>query len=265
MTGKVMHSYTSELKALLIKAVSQALADAKNPGLLFSGGIDSSILAVLLSSPSSSPISLIVSGTRSSKDVGAAQTAALHLDLPIEICYFTLEELEKTLPEILTAAKSTDVLQISLAIPLFFAAARANELGISTLFTGQGADELFGGYARFERLIIQSGSNATIAEMKKAFNYLLVTTLPCQQAVAQYHKVKLAAPYLNSKVISFATNLPLNSKILVSEDNVIRKRILRQLAKTLHLSNEIIHAPKRAAQYGSGASRLLTKLAKQFW
>jgi asparagine synthase (glutamine-hydrolysing) len=254
-----------KLKALLLEATSHALADAKRPGLLFSGGLDSSILASLLSSLSSSPIHLLVSGVDSAKDVSSARSAATLLNLPIVVRSFTIDELEKVLPEILTAANSNDLLQVSLAIPLFFAASKAKEIGISTLFTGQGADELFGGYARFVRILKKAGPSATIAEMKKAFNQLLDTTLPCQQAVAQYFDLKLASPYLDSDVVSFASNLPLQNKISISKDIIIRKRILREVARTLNLPNRIINAPKKAAQFGSGSNRLLSKLAIQFW
>jgi len=265
MTENVKVSSILKLKTLLISATENTISNIENPGLLFSGGLDSSILAVLLSSLTTSPVSLLVSGTESSKDVNAARIAASILKLPIEICIFTIEELEKILPEILAAATSIDVLQVSLAIPLFFAAKKAKELGISTLLTGQGADELFGGYARFERLIIRQGQEATIAEMKKALNELITTTLPCQQAVANHNNIQLAMPYLDPGVVSFASNLPLDKKIYISKNSVTRKHILRELAKNMGLPNEIIHAPKRALQYGSGTSHLLSKLAKQFW
>lgn len=265
MTEKVKASRILKLKTLLLRATKNTISNIENPGLLFSGGLDSSILAALLSSLCTSPVSLLVSGTESSKDVNAARAAAAILELPIEIRVFTIEELEKMLPKILAAVKNIDVLQVSLAIPLFFASKKAKELGISTLLTGQGADELFGGYARFEKLINRQGQEATITEMKKAFNELMTTTLPCQQAVANHNNIQLAMPYLDSEVVSFASNLPLDNKIRISKNGVIRKHILRELAKNMGLPSEIIHAPKRALQYGSGTSRLLVKLAKQFW
>ncbi len=265
LTENVKASKILKLKTILIRAIKNTISNVERPGLLFSGGLDSSILAALLSGLSTSNVSLLVSGTESSKDVNAARAAASILELPLEIRIFTIDELERMLPEILKAAKSTDVLQVSLAVPLFFATKKAKELGISTLLTGQGADELFGGYERFERLIIREGPEATAAEMKKAFNQLITTALPCQQAVANHNSIQLAAPYLNPEVVSFASNLCLDNKICVSKDRVIRKHILRELAKNMGLPSEITHAPKRALQYGSGTSHLLSKLAKQFW
>jgi len=260
-----MADLADELGSLLKAAVSSCLASAGHPGILFSGGLDSGILAVLASKISCRRSLLLVAGSPGSRDVVAAREAARELHLPLEVCLFTLDDVERKLPSIIAAAGSTDVLQVSLAIPLFFAAGWARRLGINLLVSGQGADELFGGYARYERLLLEAGPEAVHSEMEEDLTKLNRVTLPCQLATVQYHGLQMATPYLDRRILDFAGSLPLRHKLQVSNGIVIRKLILRRLARKLKLPSLIVDAKKRAAQYGSGASKFLARLSQSYW
>ena len=135
MVADTFEENTLTLRNLLTNATSQHLASINRSALLFSGGLDSSVLAVLLTTLDPDEIPLIVAGTSSAKDIHAARTAAKTLGLDIEVCFFTHDEVKLALPDILSTSCNTDVLQVSLAIPLYFAAALAHELGITQLFS----------------------------------------------------------------------------------------------------------------------------------
>jgi asparagine synthase (glutamine-hydrolysing) len=265
MTDSMLKVRTAELRELLTQATRRCLTLGEHHALLFSGGLDSSVLAAILSGIHSIPAPLIVAGSSDSKDIEAARQAAGTLDFPLEVRQFTIAEVIKALPSILTAVGTTDVLQVSLAIPLHFAASRAQELGVTVLLSGQGADELFGGYARYERSILEGKTEAADAAMRADFERLLQITLPKQEAIARGQGIQLAAPYLDEPVVAFAEQLPLHYKLLRTGDTIVRKRILRNLAVNLKLPSPIAEAPKRAAQFGSGATRLLTELATSYW
>ncbi|MFX1474651.1 MAG: asparagine synthase C-terminal domain-containing protein [Promethearchaeota archaeon] len=258
-------SNTRKLKTLLGKAITQQLDSVERSGLLFSGGLDSSILLALLSTLNTTPIPLLVAGITSSKDIKAATSAAAALGLQIEVQHFTLDDVERALPTIITASESTDVLQVSLAIPLHFSAIHARKLGVTTLVSGQGADELFGGYARYERLILKEERQSVLAEMIEDLKTLMQVTLPCQKSLVQYHGIQLVTPFLSPGIVAFSKSLPLHHKIITTDSRVVRKRILRKLAKDLRLPGFIVNAPKRALQYGSGSSRILARLSTRFW
>ncbi len=265
MTANAFATNTRKLKTLLSNVVTQQLVSVENKALLFSGGLDSSILLALLSSLNSTPIPLIVVGTTSAKDIQAASRAATALRLQVEIKTFTLDNVRRALPTIINAANSTDVLQVSLAIPLHFAVKRAQKLGVTTLVVGQGADELFGGYARYERLVLKEEMQLVIAEMEEDLKTLERVTLPCQQSLAKFHGTQLVAPFLAPDIVAYSQSLPIHQKIVSTDSGVIRKLILRNLAKDLKLPEFIVKSPKRALQYGSGARRILDKLSTQFW
>ena len=81
----------------------------------------------------------------------------------------------------------------------------------------------------------------------------------------QHFGLELEMPFIDPNILEFSENLSVSFKIDYSSCGVIRKKILRALAQKIELPDEVAKAPKRAAQYGSGASRLLTKLAQEYW
>lgn len=261
---KVLEENAQRLRSLLIRSLTK-LTDRKQFALLFSGGLDSSVIAALLAETKKASFTTLVVGIDTARDITTAKAAAKLLKLPLSIRIITKAEVKTKLTEILTVLRCVDVLQVSLAIPLFFAASYAKDLGLALLVNGQGADELFGGYARHEKFYVNSGSSAVTKEMQVDLEKMQKETFPLQQAVAQLHGLQIATPFLDVQVIDFAKTLPIRYKIHTLEEGIIRKRLLRCLAKQLGLPLQITEAPKRAIQYGSGTQRLLEDLSIQYW
>ncbi|MFW9985086.1 MAG: asparagine synthase C-terminal domain-containing protein [Candidatus Odinarchaeota archaeon] len=265
MKNGTLEAESQKLRGLLTKAISASFKSTDTIGLLFSGGLDSSLLAVLLSNIHSEPIPLFVTGVESAKDIILAREVARFLKLPLTIRFFAVDEVREKLPEILSIISEVDVLQVELAIPLFFVTECAKQFNITTLFTGQGADELFGGYARHEQQFLQSGERASLKEMEKDFAKLLEVILPSQIAVVHHFGINLATPYLNGTLVEFSHQLPFSCKLSKSSQGVIRKRLLRELAYKLGIPPQFAYASKRAFQYGSGTHRVLVDLATEYW
>ena len=74
--------------------------------------------------------------------------------------------------------------------------------------------------------------------------------------------VTLRLPFTYSPLIELGLTIPVSMKIN-PEHNPKRKIILRKLAKTLGLPDEIALKPKKAAQYSSGVSKTLRRIARQ--
>jgi len=72
------------------------------------------------------------------------------------------------------------------------------------------------------------------------------------------HSVELRVPYLDLDVINMAMNIPIKYKIN-SENDLLRKCILREVAQELGVPKEIVKRPKKAAQYGSGIHKMLVR------
>lgn len=265
MTTKTLTDYTQQLKTLLTDAINSSLKPPDDFGVLFSGGLDSSILAAILASLCSEPFPLFVTGITSAKDIPQARLSASHLDLPLTIRIFTHDDVKEKLRQILSICGVVDLLHAELAISFFFATECASQNNVTTIFCGQGADELFGGYARHERHFIESGSETASVEMLSDLKKLQEVTLPCLQTIVNHFGLQLATPFSDTSLIEYSLNLPFSCKLTQSSDGVIRKQLLRHLAQELGLPSQVVNAPKRAVQYGSGVHRILTDLATEYW
>jgi asparagine synthase (glutamine-hydrolysing) len=70
--------------------------------------------------------------------------------------------------------------------------------------------------------------------------------------------VELRVPFLDNDIINLALDIPAKYKIKDNED-VLRKHILRDAAKSIGVPDYIADRPKKAAQYGSGINKILKK------
>ncbi|MDO8056476.1 MAG: asparagine synthase-related protein [Candidatus Hermodarchaeota archaeon] len=254
-----------EFKFLLTNAINSTYNSSASAGLLFSGGLDSSILAVMLAKIHPTTFHLFVSGTELALDIERSRLVADTLKLPLIIRQFTQDDVREVLPEILSLVTVVDVLQVELALPLYLATKCAYQFDMEVLFSGQGADELFGGYARHERHFVQSGEEATLIEMQRDLQKLHEETLPSHCAIVNHFGIELLTPFLSDSLVHFVLDLPFDSKIISTPEGVIRKRFLRLFAQYIGVPKDVANAPKRAMQYGSGAHRLLCNLSQEFW
>jgi asparagine synthase (glutamine-hydrolysing) len=223
------------------------------------------VVTAILSETFSNSFQLFVTGVEAAKDITQARITAESLNLPLTIRMFTAEDVQEALPTILSLIGRVDVLHTELAIPHFFAARCAGNFGIRTLFSGQGADELFGGYAKHEKQLIEADEQAVITQMATDFHLLHQRTLPLMTKIVRHFNLQLVTPFLDPTIQDFSSTLPLSCKIVQTNEGVIRKRVLRLLANSLELPSQVVNAPKRALQYGSGANRILETLAASYW
>lgn len=116
----------------------------RNCCIAFSGGLDSALLASLYDLP-------LISVTSSEKEEEWVRTVAKELSREIEVYRISEEDVSGAIPEVSKAIETEGFLQLSIAIPVHFAMKFAKNNGFDEIMFGQGADELFGGYKRYEK------------------------------------------------------------------------------------------------------------------
>ena len=219
----------------------------------FSGGVDSALLGARLDAP------LYVAGFPESHDVAAARSAAKRLDRDLRVVELTHDAIERAVPEIVAATGRTNAMAIQIALPLYLTAERVAADGFDRLALGQGADELFGGYAKVAKAPEDPRVEAdTVRGAQREVIGTLPHQLPRDVLALRAAGVDPVTPLLHDRVISVA--LRLEDQMLVDGDT--RKWALRQAATT-SLPAEIAMRDKKAAQYGSLAARELDRLARQ--
>ncbi|MFC6864433.1 asparagine synthase C-terminal domain-containing protein [Halomicroarcula sp. GCM10025817] len=227
--------------------------DAEDLAIAFSGGVDSALLAARLDAP------LYVAGFPESHDVEAARSAAAALDCDLTVVELTHDALERAVPELVAATGRTDAMAIQIALPLYLTAERVAADGFDRLAVGQGADELFGGYAK----VAKAPEDPRVeADTVRGAQREVVATLPAQLErdvlALRAAGVEPVAPLLHDDVVGAA--LRLDDRMLV--DGETRKWALRQAALG-SLPEAVATRDKKAAQYGSLAARELDRLARQ--
>ncbi|MFA4640241.1 asparagine synthase (glutamine-hydrolyzing) [Pyrococcus kukulkanii] len=238
--------YREGLKNLLLYSVRLRTRD--EIGILFSGGLDSSLIA-FLASKFSEKVVLYTAGTEDSKDVEWARKVAEELGLTLREYIFSLEEVEGEIERVAFAVEEPNPMNLAIAVPLYFSTKLAREDGVRVLLSGQGADELFGGYAKYL-------DNPGL--MVEDFKMLAERNLARDDKVSMLNGIEVRYPYLDLSFAVLALNVPLSDKIR----NGIRKKILREIALEMGLPQDVAYREKKAMQYGSNSQKLLERIAK---
>ena len=249
---------------MIITTLSKSVKKNLTPdcGVLFSGGVDSSLITALAARHVPG-ITLITVGFSGSNDVkwapDAAQLLGLENNLILKI--IDLDDVESTIPRVMEALETADPMAISLGVPLYIASTKAKSRNINLLLAGQGADELFGGYHRYKEIIKKSTASlheAIVADISR----LPRRDILRDNTVAEAAGIKLAAPFLDPDVVELALSIPAVLKVREFDGELVGKYILRRAAESV-VPAEIAWRDKKAMQYGSGVWAALGRLARQ--
>lgn len=241
-----MTNIADELRERLKEVVRRTTVE----GLLFSGGLDTSVLAVLNPDMKTITVSLETFG----EDVLSAELVARNLKLNHYHRRVSIDEAIDSIPAVIKILKSFDP-----AIPndlvVYFGLERAREMGIREMMTGDGSDELFGGYS-FMKDIDDLGSYIQKISEKMSFS---------SNELGEFFGIKILQPFVDRNIIDFALQIPVGLKIRKysprscaqgrGNDKVWGKWILRKAFEGL-LPAEVIWQDKRPLEYGSGMTKL---------
>jgi asparagine synthase (glutamine-hydrolysing) len=249
------------LQTLLQKSTKDRTSDLDKVAVAFSGGLDSTVVAVL-AEKCVSKVNLVTVGLENQPELLVAEKAAESLRLPLHLQTYTVTDVERVLQRVLWLIEEPDVMKVGVAVPFFWVAKVASKLGCKVLLAGQGADELFGGYHRYLSDFRLGGVQALLKSMFRDVALSYETNFQRDEPVCAYHGVDLRLPYVDSEVAHCALSLPTNMKI-DSADDSLRKRVLRQVARNLGIPDFVVNRPKKAVQYATGVDKALKELASK--
>lgn len=255
---KVFDGDVTKIDKILRLSVLKRVEGITEIGVIFSGGIDSSYLALLLKEISENiplKIKLYAVGVKDSKDVEAAIYASKFLNLDLEICEITEELILEALPNVVKAIGDDNLMKVGVGLTTYFATKMVARDGIKVAISGQGADELFGGYKRYLQSFVDGTLNY---DLREDISNMYHVNLERDDACSMLNGVELRLPFLDKTLVELVLNIPDNKKIVSMHDDM-RKSILRKLAFESGLDYEIAYRPKKAAQYGTGIDKILRK------
>jgi asparagine synthase (glutamine-hydrolysing) len=256
-----MEEAVEKLQRLLQQSVEERVLGLNEVAVAFSGGLDSSLIA-LLAKKAGVKVHLVHVSLEGMSETEQAEEAAALLGLPLYVCLYSEKDVEKVLPKVLWTVESPDPIKTSIGIPVFWTAEKTAEMGFRVLLAGQGADELFGGYMKYLNAYLHYGEEAAQRKIFKDVLKMYETNFEKDSKICCFHNVELRLPFATYQLAEFALSLPLQLKIEPA-NNTLRKIVLRKAAEKMGLSPQITNKPKKAVQYATGVSKALKKLAKR--
>ncbi|HEU0135709.1 MAG TPA: asparagine synthase-related protein, partial [Flavobacterium sp.] len=162
------------IRDTLTESVRKRLMSDVPIGVLLSGGLDSSltssIAARLLADSSKKLHSFSIALDANAPDAAAARKVAEFLGTEHHEIYFTIEQGIEILDKLIWHLETYDVTSLRASTPMYFLSKAITDLGVKVVLSGEGADEIFGGYLYFRNApSTEEFQQETIERVQKLF------------------------------------------------------------------------------------------------
>lgn len=258
---KTLSSAVKVYKRALMASMRKRTQDFDRIGIIFSGGIDSVIIAWLAKKMVREVI-CYTGGVEGSSDIAFARKIAKKLDLKLRVNELTKNEVEEMIPDVINTIEHTNAGQVEVAIPVYAAVKLAHEDGIKVMFSGQAADELFGGYSWYGKIVSEGGYSGLRHYMNEDLQLLYKETLEREDKITMAHSIEMREPFLDLKLIRLSMKIDLRLNVRGMSD-AFGKHVHRKLAQDLGIPREIAYRSKEAAQHGSGIHQVIDLIARK--
>jgi len=258
---EAVDSYCDLLKA----SVEKRLWNVKRVAALVSGGVDSCLIAKLVSDMAAMrgiEVAIYTAGVEGATDIEYAERFAKELGLKHKVRRLSQAEIESYIRRVAAAVEERDLVQIEAGIGVYAAVEMASQDGLKVIFSGQGPDELWGGYSWYPQVIAKDGYDCLLKNMWGDLERADIETFDRENRIAMTHGVEKVFPYADIEAVKLAMSVPPHLKITSSEDR-IGKRPHREAAKRLGLPAEYADRSKDAAQHGTGIHDTLDAIARK--
>lgn len=225
-----------KIRNALEQAVKRQLMGDVPYGVLLSGGLDSSIISSIVKKfiknrvedndrteawwPQLHSFSI---GLKGSPDLAAAQKVADKLGTIHHSIVFTIQNGIDALREVIYHLETYDVTTIRASTPMYLMARKIKAMGIKMVLSGEGADEIFGGYLYFHKA---PSPKEFHEELNRKLNKLhLFDCLRANKSMAAWG-IEARVPFLDKEFLDVAMRI--NPELKMIKDGRIEKNILRE-------------------------------------
>jgi asparagine synthase (glutamine-hydrolysing) len=213
----------AEMKAEMTAAVQTHLMGDVPYGLLISGGLDSSVIAAIAQQfaqnrveddgkskawwPQAHSFSI---GLEGSPDLAAAKVVADAIGTIHHTLHFTVQEGLDALEDVIRHVETYDVTTIRASTPMYLMARQIKAMGIKMVLSGEGADELFGGYLYFHL-----APDAKEFHEETVRKVLALSKFDCARANKSMMAwgIETRVPFLHTPFIDYAMRLDPEAKM----------------------------------------------------
>lgn len=238
----------SELLEALDSTI-RGMVEGKEIAVAFSGGLDSGVVAAIAGKYASS-VTLYTVGAEGAYDVEASDRLSKVLGMKWVHIPMDKDSLREGLKKAIEITGTTSPLTLSFEVPLMYILPYVPE---KEIIGGQGSDELLWGYSKYVGLEAEELKAKAAEDLSK----LNGETKAHESKMAEHYGKTVLYPFLSDEVADAISRIPIEDMIPDGKD---RKRPLKAVALELGYP-EIAAMTKKAAQYGTGAMKLIEKMA----
>ncbi|MFQ5864107.1 MAG: asparagine synthetase B family protein, partial [bacterium] len=243
------------------EAIKKRVAGRKHVGIIFSGGIDSFLLAYEVQKLGV-PFTCYTAGREGSADIKWARQLAEQFNFPLKIKTLTVKDIEELIPQIIRDIEEHSLNQVEVSVPIYASVRMAEEAGERVILTGQGADELFGGYPWYSTIVEQEGYESFERYSWEDTFLLYKECLEREDKIAMAHSLELRVPFLDPAVVKVAFQISPELKLWRNND-ALGKRVHREYCVSRGIPAEIAFRKKEAAQHGANVHDAFEELANE--
>lgn len=247
------------LRKGLENAVHRQLMSDVPYGVLLSGGLDSSVIAAITKKFAGKRIESgdqeeawypqlhsFAVGLEGSPDLKAAKKAAEHIGTIHHEIHFTIQEGLDAIRDVIYYLETYDVTTVRASTPMYLMARVIKSMGIKMVLSGEGSDELFGGYLYFHKAPnAQEFHEETVRKLSKLYLY---DNLRANKSMAAWG-IEARVPFLDKEFIDIAMQLNPQDKMI--KDGRIEKWVVRKAFED-YLPQEIAWRQKEQFSDGVG-------------
>jgi len=224
------------LRKSLEDAVARQLMSDVPYGVLLSGGLDSSVISAIAKRYAGHRIEdkgateawwpqlhSFAVGLRGAPDLIAARKVADHIGTVHHEIHYTIQEGLDAIRDVIYHIETYDVTTVRASTPMYLLARVIKSMGIKMVLSGEGADEIFGGYLYFHKAPdARSFHEETLRKISKLYLY---DCLRANKSLAAWG-VEGRVPFLDKEFMDVAMRL--NPEAKMAPGDVIEKKILRE-------------------------------------
>ncbi|HEX5131885.1 MAG TPA: asparagine synthetase B [Candidatus Krumholzibacteria bacterium] len=247
---------------LIDEAVRKRVRGQPRVGVIYSGGVDSFLIAHLVQR-TGVPFTCYTAGlSESASDVVWARRTAEEHGFPLHVSMLTVESIEAMLPEVMHTIEDHSLNQVEVALPVFASIRAAQEAGERVILNGQGADELFGGYPWYSSIVDREGYDEFVDRSWEDTFLLYKECLEREDKISMAHSLELRVPFLDPAVIDVAFAIAPELKVQRGGD-AVRKRVHRAASIALGVPEDVAFRAKEAAQHGANVHDAFAEIARR--
>lgn len=249
------------LRDALEAAVRRQLMSDVPYGVLLSGGLDSSIISAIAQKYSGRRVESggvdeawwprlhsFAVGLKGAPDLAKARLVANHIGTVHHEINYTIQEGLDAISDVIYFTETYDVTTVRASTPMYLLARVIKSMGIKMVLSGEGADELFGGYLYFHKAPdARAFHEETVRKLSKLYQY---DCLRANKSLAAWG-VEGRVPFLDKEFVDVAMRL--NPAAKMCPGKTVEKKILREAFEDM-LPREVVWRQKEQFSDGVGYS-----------